>query len=70
MSPSDLNRAVSRATGETIDEIAFRGFGMLLPLPAEPAAEALIAGWRRSRPRRGRRRKSRRRFAPRLRTAA
>ncbi len=70
MTPSDLNRAVARATGETIDEIAFRGFSMLVPLPAEASAEALIAGWRRSRPRRGRRRKPRRRLVPRLRIAA
>lgn len=46
MTQSDLNRAVSRATGETAEEIAHRGFGVLQSLPHEPTAEALISRWR------------------------
>ena len=48
MTQSDLNRAVSRVTGETIDEIARRGFGMLQPLPHEPDPEDLIVDWDRA----------------------
>ena len=42
MTQSALNRAVSRATGETVDEIVRRGFGPLEPLPGEPEPEDLI----------------------------
>ncbi|NQV23021.1 MAG: hypothetical protein HQ518_01530 [Rhodopirellula sp.] len=36
MTDNDLNRAVARATGETISEIRSRGFSALAPLPSEP----------------------------------
>ena len=36
MTDNDLNRAVARATGETVSEIRSRGFSTLTPLPSEP----------------------------------
>ena len=36
MTDNDLNRAVARATGETVSEIRSRGFSPLAPLPSEP----------------------------------
>ena len=48
MTQRDLNRAVSRATGETVTEISHRGFTRLEPLPAEPAVEDLILDWDRA----------------------
>lgn len=45
MTQRDLNRAVSRATGETVTEISNRGFSRLEPLPSEPAVEDLILDW-------------------------
>ena len=45
MTQNDLNRAVARQTGETIDTVSRRGFGPLVPLPPEPDAEDLILDW-------------------------
>ncbi|MBI1313072.1 hypothetical protein GC176_17420 [bacterium] len=36
MTDNELNRAVARATGETVSEIRSRGFSPLTPLPREP----------------------------------
>mgnify|MGYP006969347204 FL=1 len=36
MTDNELNRAVARATGETVSEIRSRGFIPLAPLPTEP----------------------------------
>ena len=36
MTDNELNRAVARATGETVSEIRSRGFSPLEPLPSEP----------------------------------
>ena len=35
MKPADLNRAVARATGETVDRVARIGFSLIL-VPARP----------------------------------
>jgi len=43
MTQSELNRAVARATGEEISEIARRGFQPLELEPTEP--EDLIVDW-------------------------
>ena len=45
MSPSDLNRAVARLTGETVREIKHRGFQPLVlgPSPSDP--EDAIIDW-------------------------
>ena len=43
MTQADLNRAVAKATGESVREIARRGFGLLTPDPVE--AEPLVADW-------------------------
>lgn len=48
MTQRDLNRNVARATGETVTEVANRGFTRLEPLPAEPAVEDLILDWDRA----------------------
>lgn len=45
MHQSLINRAVAQATGETVEEITRRGFGLLSPLPAEPDPEDLILDW-------------------------
>lgn len=45
MTQADLNRAVARMTGETVDLVSRRGFGMLDPLPHEPDPEDLIVDW-------------------------
>jgi len=43
MTQKDLNRAVARATGETISTIAAMGFVPLTEIPAEP--EPLVVDW-------------------------
>ncbi len=43
MSQRDLNRAISKATGESIDMIAGMGFVELTPIPFE--REPLIVDW-------------------------
>mgnify|MGYP006969462699 CR=1 FL=1 len=43
LSQNDLNRAVARATGETVSEIARRGFQPLELEPSEP--EDVIVDW-------------------------
>ena len=43
MTQSELNRAVARATGEDVSEIAYRGFQPLELEPTEP--EDLIVDW-------------------------
>ena len=43
MTQNELNRAVARATGEDVSEIARRGFQPLELEPAEP--EDLIVDW-------------------------
>ena len=43
MTPSELNRAVAAATGESIQEIAKRGFGLLTRFPVE--TEPRMADW-------------------------
>jgi len=40
---NDLNRAVARATGETVSTIAAMGFMPLADIPAEP--EPLVVDW-------------------------
>jgi hypothetical protein len=45
MLQSELNRAVSRATGETVGEIAHRGFVPLTEVPFERDPEDLILDW-------------------------
>ena len=45
MTQNDLNRAVARQTGETVETVSRRGFGQLVPLPPEPDAEDLILDW-------------------------
>ena len=39
MTQNDLNRAVARATGETVAEIARRGFQPLMPESAETSTD-------------------------------
>ena len=43
MTQAELNRAVAKATGESVGEIARRGFVLLTPTPVEE--EPLIADW-------------------------
>lgn len=43
MTQAELNRAVARATGESIREIARRGFVPLTPIPVE--REPLVVDW-------------------------
>ena len=43
MTQAELNRAVARATGESIREIARRGFVLLTPIPVE--REPLVVDW-------------------------
>jgi len=43
MTQAELNRAVARATGESIREIARRGFVPLTPIPIE--REPLVVDW-------------------------
>jgi hypothetical protein len=43
MTQNDLNRAVARATGETVSTIAAMGFMPLADIPAEP--EPLVVDW-------------------------
>jgi hypothetical protein len=39
MKPSDLDRAVARATGETVSEIRRMGFSLLVPAAPVPAVK-------------------------------
>ena len=43
MTQAELNRAVAKATGESVGEIARRGFVLLTPTPVEE--ELLVADW-------------------------
>ena len=45
MTQRELNNAVSRATGETVSEIASRGFVPLTAFPHERDPEDLIVDW-------------------------
>ena len=45
MTQRELNRAVSRATGEAVSEIRRRGFVPLTSMPVEPDPEDLIIDW-------------------------
>jgi len=50
MTASQLNRAVSRATGESIREIRHRGFGLVAPLEVQTDSDCedrlpLIIDW-------------------------
>jgi hypothetical protein len=45
MTPAELNRRVARATGETVAEIARRGFQPLVFGPVEPDPEDQIIDW-------------------------
>ena len=45
MTQRELNNAVSRATGETVSEIASRGFVPLTVFPHERDPEDLIIDW-------------------------
>jgi hypothetical protein len=51
MTQNDLNRAVARATGETIDRIQRMGFGLII-VPRHSARYSPVAGTRRRRARR------------------
>lgn len=48
MTQRDLNRNVTRDSGETVTEIANRGFTQPESLPAEPVAEDIIVDWDRA----------------------
>ena len=41
MTQRELNRAVARATGETVAEIAHRGFVPLTEIPPEPTGQTV-----------------------------
>ena len=41
MTQNELNRAVACATGETVSEIASRGFGLLVEVPCETDFEPI-----------------------------
>ena len=43
MTQAELNRAVAQVTGESVGEIARRGFVLLTPTPVEE--EPLVADW-------------------------
>ncbi len=45
MKQSELNRAISKATGESVAEISHRGFVPLTPIPQERDPEDLILDW-------------------------
>jgi len=45
MTQRELNRAISRATGESVSEIASRGFVPLTVFPQERDPEDLIVDW-------------------------
>jgi len=45
MTPSELNRSVANATGESVREIARRGFIPLSTIPIEWEPEDLIIDW-------------------------
>ena len=45
MTQRELNRAVARATGETVNEISHRGFIPLTTVPQERDPEDLIVDW-------------------------
>ena len=45
MTQHDLNRAVARATGETIQEISRRGFVPLTARPSEPDGPCRVLPW-------------------------
>ena len=45
MTQHELNNAVSRATGESVSEIASRGFVPLTTFPHERDPEDLIVDW-------------------------
>lgn len=45
MTQAHINRSVAQATGETVSEVARRGFVLLTPLPYEPDPEDLILDW-------------------------
>ena len=44
MTQADLNRAVAEATGESVREIARRGFGLLTPDPIDAEPVIVKAG--------------------------
>jgi hypothetical protein len=45
MTPAELNRSVANATGESVREIARRGFVPLSTIPIERDPEDLIIDW-------------------------
>lgn len=45
MTQAELNRAVARATGETIDMVSQLGFVPLLPVPYETDRDPLVVDW-------------------------
>ena len=45
MTQAELNRAVARATGESIDTILSLGFVPLTPMPYERDPESLLVDW-------------------------
>ena len=45
MTQAELNRAVARATGESIDTILSLGFVPLTPMPYECDPESLVVDW-------------------------
>ncbi len=45
MKQSELNRAISKATGESVSEIARRGFVPLTTFPFERDPEDLVLDW-------------------------
>ena len=45
MTQRELNRAVARATGETVNEISHRGFVPLTVFPQERDPEDMIVDW-------------------------
>jgi hypothetical protein len=45
MTQQEVNRAVSRATGESVGEISHRGFVPLTEIPFERDPEDLILDW-------------------------
>ena len=45
MTQTELNRAIAQATGESVNEIAQRGFVELAAVPFERDTEDLIIDW-------------------------